>query len=308
MVTKAQKIRLGVFILLTFILMLVFIVLIVGRQVFERRDTYRIVYENISVSGLQVGAQVKYHGIRIGRVDALRIDPENVNNVIVDISVEQGTPIKSDAQAQLIIVGITGLKQIEILGGTNEAPTLEPGSTIMAGISLFDDISGRAEIILNKLDVVLSNIAGLTNPYNQEKLTNILTNLDYLMEENKGAITGIVSNIDSISVNIAQISNSAAESFDKINTVINSPEVERILTNTAKFSDDLSRTEIDVLASELQSTLEQINRTFTHIDLTFLRGRRDILITLETMKEAVDYLNEFSRAISEDPSLLLRRK
>ena len=52
----------------------------------------------------------------------------------------------------------------------------------------------------------------------------------------------------------------------------------------------------------------QANDAFLHIDLTILKSRQDILQTLEILKETIEYLNEFSRQISENPSILLRTK
>ena len=283
MITKVQKARLGVFLFICFLLLAGFVMIIAGNRLLERLDTYYIAYEDVSVSGLQVGAQVKYHGITVGRVETIRIDPMDANRVIVEVRVESGTPIKEDTQATLILTGITGLKQVELFGGTREAELLKPGSYIEAGRTFFDDISVSVEEITTKLDRVLANIDGLTSLDNQEKFSNLLTNLE-------------------------QISLTTLSAVDKFEETINSPEIEGILANTAKFTDELARTDIAGLVEELNSAVAQANQTFTHLDLMIIRSRRDILLTFETMKEAVDNLEEFSRLLSEDPSLILRRR
>ncbi len=283
MVTKAQKVRLGVFLFIGIGLLLIFLLIIAGSRLYERLDTYYIAYEDVSVSGLQVGAQVKYHGLRVGRVENIRIDHEDVNRVIVEIKVEKGTPIKVDTEASLILVGITGLKQVELFGGTREADLLEPNGFIRSGTTFFDDISISVEEITTKLDRVLSNIDSLTSISNQVKFANMLTNLELITHTTMSAV-------------------------EKLETTFNSPEFESILLNTAKFSDDLAQTDISGLVKDLNDAIIQANQTFTHVDLMVIRSRRDILLTFETLKEAADNFEEFSRQLSEDPSLILRRR
>ncbi|HPR18249.1 MAG TPA: MlaD family protein, partial [Candidatus Cloacimonadota bacterium] len=135
MVSNAQKFRLGIFIVAVSILLIFFMIMVAGNKIMEKRDSYYIKYEDTSVSGLQVGGAVKYYGISIGRVEAIDIDKEDVSNVIVTVSVKSGTPLKENVEASLNFVGITGLLQIEISGGTNEAEFLKPKSFIPAGES-----------------------------------------------------------------------------------------------------------------------------------------------------------------------------
>jgi len=283
MVTKTQKVRLGIFLFFGILLLIIFIILIAGERLLERVDTYYIAYEDVSISGLQIGAQVKYHGINVGRVESLHIDPEDVNRVIVEVRVERGTPIKVDTEASLILVGITGLKQVELFGGTREAELLAPGGFIKAGRTFFDDISFSVEELTTKLDRVLSNIDALTDQENQIKFSNMLTNLERISESSLTAV----------------------EQFEQ---TLNSPEFQSIVSNTAKFTEELAQIELTATLEELNAAIAQANQTFMHIDLMVIRSRRDILITFETLKEAADNFEEFTRQLSEDPSLLLRRR
>ena len=40
--------------------------------------------------------------------------------------------------------------------------------------------------------------------------------------------------------------------------------------------------------------------------VSFSKSRTDLVYTIESLKETSDYLNQFSRLISEDPSILVR--
>ena len=183
MVSSAQKFRLGIFIVVFSVLMIIFLILVAGSKIMEKRDIYYIRYENTSVSGLQIGGPVKYRGIGIGRVDDIIIDAEDVTNIIVIVSIKAGTPIKEDMRASLIPIGITGLLQVEITGGSKEASFLKTRSFISAGVSTFESISGKAEIISEKLEQLLNNLAEITNEENRKKINNIINNVDEMITD-----------------------------------------------------------------------------------------------------------------------------
>lgn len=84
---------------------------------------YRVTF-NESVSGLKPGEPVKYHGVDVGVVKALTLDPKDPRKVIVDITLDKLTPVKTDTRAQLKLKGITGLVYIELSGGAPEAQAL----------------------------------------------------------------------------------------------------------------------------------------------------------------------------------------
>src|SRR5262245_64319463 len=56
---------------------------------------YRVIFDS-SVSGLQVGGNVLFNGIRVGEVTSLRIDPDKPSQVIAMLAVNKSRPIRSD--------------------------------------------------------------------------------------------------------------------------------------------------------------------------------------------------------------------
>lgn len=308
MVTKAQKFRLGIFILITSVLLIVFLILIAGKKILEKRDTYYIKYEDRSVTGLQIGGPVKYHGIRIGRVDEIKIDSENVANVIVTLSIKDQTPIKKDVKATLVPIGITGLLQIEIVGGTNEAELIKPLEYIEPGESKFENITGKAEVIAEKLEILLNNFTKLTNESNRKKFNSIITNVDEMVYENKNSVNNIVSNFDDASKEITTLTKSATESVENLNKILEGEEIQGILSNLDKSSSEISKVDLHLLLQDTHNAIKDLNDTVDEIGATHLRSRQDIVDTIESLNETIDYLNEFSRQISEDPSLLLRSR
>jgi len=272
---------------------------------------------------LQLGSAVKYYGITIGRVEDITFKKDNVNDVIVDISIKAGTPIKQDVEASLVGVGITGLKQIEITGGSDEAELLPPGSRIQAGKDAFSDITGKAEIIAEKSELLINRLNDLVNDNNRQKVSRILLSLDSLLAninqlvgDNQTEITAIIANTDTISSVVKNIAANTDIAMARVRELLESEDLDRILENSAAVSDSLKQTKIkqlvnrDIVESiqKLNSALEQASRTFSHIDLTVMKGRDDLFKSLEDLEETLENLREFSRQISEDPSVLIRSR
>src|ERR1043165_4633223 len=67
---------------------------------------YRVIFDS-SVSGLQVGGNVLFNGIRVGEVTSLRLDPDKPNQVIAMLAVNKSTPIRSDTRVGLEFAGLT---------------------------------------------------------------------------------------------------------------------------------------------------------------------------------------------------------
>jgi phospholipid/cholesterol/gamma-HCH transport system substrate-binding protein len=90
----------------------------------QRDDvTYRIHFAE-SVSGLAVGDAVKFHGVDVGNVTAITLDPQNPRLVQVDVRLRKGTPVKTDTRASLKLKGITGVVYVELTGGSPNAKSL----------------------------------------------------------------------------------------------------------------------------------------------------------------------------------------
>lgn len=122
-----------------------------ARELFEKTDTYYVAFQDVSVSGMEVGSSVKYLGINVGTISDIEINPEDVTSILLELSLKSGTPIKEDSRAEIVSLGITGMKAIEIRGGSNEAKLLNPGSHIEPGESLTSKISGKADVIAEKV-------------------------------------------------------------------------------------------------------------------------------------------------------------
>ena len=314
MVSRAQKIRLGIFLTISISILLATIGIITGSRLLKKKDTYYIRYKEMSLTGLEIGSPVKYRGLRIGRIEDMYIDENDVTSIIVEISIDPKTPIKEDNEAVIDYLSIAaGLKMIEIMGGTNESKRLPPNSFIKAGQSLVDTITGKAEVITEKLEMILNNFAEITSPNRQEKLyrlidntTNTLESFQTLLDTNQVSVFHTVRNIERFSNHLDSFMVTSNMAINDIRKITQSPKLMTTVDNVEKITTELQQANLSDLIAKLASAVEQTNRTFTHLDLTILKSRHDILSSTEILRESLEYFNEFTRLISENPSLLLR--
>jgi phospholipid/cholesterol/gamma-HCH transport system substrate-binding protein len=317
MANKAQKFRLGVFLITGFSLIIITIIIIAGSNLSQKRDNYYINFLNESVGGLDVGSKVNYQGIGVGRVEDITISPEDVTSIIVAISIKGGTPIKSDAKASLSPVGITGLNAIEIKGGTNESKLLPPESYIEVEKSLFGTITNKAVSITEQLDELIKSLNKLADQGNIDNIASIIGNLDDILTENRSTLEGTMTNLELISGDVASFTHvleskldtlvsSATQSIVAVNKILNNDSINKIITNLDTISTDLAGADLDVLIASVNSSVLRLESMMSTVDNTVSRSRRDIIDILESAREAMENLNEFSKQINDNPSAIIR--
>jgi phospholipid/cholesterol/gamma-HCH transport system substrate-binding protein len=222
--TKINFFKIGIFILI-FTLMLLAVIFWLGKYGFEKKkfDEYTIYFKE-SVSGLNVGSAIKYKGFEVGNVNEIKINPNNSEEIELNILIQKGTPIKEDNYAILGNLGITGLKYIELKGGTNDSPLLkenEAGIKIIQSktsdlVSLFDstqDITQEFMLVLNQIKKVLDD-------KNIDKFSNILTKSENSASKIEQLSDYLIKNEKKIDLLLKDISNlvkTSNESFISVN-------------------------------------------------------------------------------------------
>ncbi len=317
---RAQKIRLGIFIFISSAILLILIGFFTAQRLFEKTDTYYVAYEDVSVSGLEVGSPVKYLGINMGTISQIYIDPDNVNRVIVRISLKAGTPVKEDATADIVAMGITGLKTIEVRGGSQEADFLEEEEFIQQGTSLVEDISGQAEVIAFKVEEVLNNLIDFTQPENLNRVSETVdkiadmtdnANNSFLMvnevvQENREELRETVTQANAMASNFNKTSEELVAASNKFNLLMQSDTIGEILGNLRDISITLQETDLNQLIENLASTAAQTQQMLVKLDADIDRGSKDLGVNLLLLKNTLENLEDVSRQIQSNPSVLIR--
>lgn len=313
MVTRAQKIRLGIFIIISITVILIAIGTLSYDRVFDTRDIYYITYEDVSVSGLDVGSQVKYLGLNVGNVRDIKIDPKDITSIIVTVAIEQGTPIKEDVRAEISTIGITGLKQIELRGGTVESDMLQPGGYIQPGKSLTEDITGRAEVITEKIELVLNNLLELSSPDNQNRIfafvdesANTVRNISEVVDENRERMDRTMSNLDTLVVELKLMSMAAKTTAETFNKFMSSDTLNTMLADMQNITSRIRDVDLTKLTTDVNNVLVSLDDVLTHTETLVMRNSGKFVDTIDELHLITRYLSSTARRIDSNPSILIR--
>ncbi|WP_348518508.1 MlaD family protein [Campylobacter sp. CCS1377] len=288
MENRANYFFVGFFVFGVFFAGIFFVMWMSGFSQKQEFEYYQI-YTQESVAGLGIKAPVRFLGVEIGSVEEINIDTKEGIGVSILIKVKKGTPIKEDTYANLQFQGITGLKFIQLQGGSNEAPFLKTSDKNIATIkikesflSTFDRQSGKlfslVETADNKTKVLLSD----------QNLKNLSIALENLASVSK------TLNKDT-KVMTQKIIN-ASEDISKMAKAIEKT------ANYEKFNQTLDS--IEKSANAINNLSQKISTKFDEYD----EIKYDLGVNLELLRRLLVQSNEFIRNLEQSPSDLLFKK
>jgi phospholipid/cholesterol/gamma-HCH transport system substrate-binding protein len=187
METKANYVLIGASTIAGALLIMLFALWITTGDLRRGFNTYDVVFDD-PVRGLSEGGEVRFNGIKVGEVDSLRIDPDNTNRVIARIRVSTDVPLKTDSEAQLEAIGLTGVTLIQLSAGSADAELIRgtfggPPPRIQGRGSQIDQIVARGEEVAMRASEAMASVRDLLTEENIAKVTAILQNLQEISEQ-----------------------------------------------------------------------------------------------------------------------------
>lgn len=270
------RLKVGLFVTISFLLLTSAILWLAGSRFFQSVDIYQIVFDK-SVSGLLPGAAVEYQGVTVGKVESVRLTEEMPPRAAVTIAVAPDTPIRQDTTAHLIGSFVTGIRFIELEGGSSSAPPLEPGGTIAVEEGGLEEFRDRASEIGQRLLMVLTRIEE-----------------DFLSAQNQAAVTSFLQNISVIAENLRV-------SLDEISTTETRTALKLMVDNLAqaaagiKSATDAINEIREEVFKDFKATIIQVRQTAA-VTANLARDLRQLTIHLDQV--VVDNQNELRRLLA----------
>lgn len=133
------------------------------------------------VGGLNPQAQVRYRGIRAGKVTSIEINPLNPKEIHVRISLPDRFPVTVSTRAELGYLGVTGLALVELSDDGSDASPLQPGDDGELRIpmrgSAFGTLGSNMNDTMDALRGVLVRLHGLLDERNVAHMSATVSNL-----------------------------------------------------------------------------------------------------------------------------------
>jgi phospholipid/cholesterol/gamma-HCH transport system substrate-binding protein len=308
--THEQKIRLGVFLSLATVIFIAVAGFFIIPKLRDPGDEYTVNFRDTSVQGLIVGSLVKYRGVEMGRVIRIRVNPTNLDSVLVDVKIRPGLVMKTDMRAVLVYVGLTGQKYIELSGGTLAAENLKAHAEIATGRGLGE----KAEDIVANIDTTAKRITELLAPENIERFSAFLENaekssatLSEVLESRRTSLENTLANFEKASLEFAR----ATEKFVPM-TEDMSRLIKTIETNSQETLGNISRRfsseEMGQAIKDVRAFLDTASVSLKKVESVLLEQQSELTRTFSSLGVAVENLARFSREIADEPSALLRTR
>lgn len=314
-ITGAQKRRVAIFFLFGIGIIILLTAVLVGNKLLKREDCYYSRFTDISVAGLTEGSSVKFQGMNIGHVSAISIDHENTEVVQIEFCLKPGVPIKDGTMAQLGNIGITGLKFLELQGG-GQGKDIPVGGEIPSMKSGWDEITGKATVIAEKLESILNTVNIAIKGLKKEDVESIVHNIDgisgsvnVMLKENKDDIRSIVSRVDvllkEVNSNMSNISAITKNVKDLTSPEGSITKTLLIVEDTVReLNKDYKEADIKDKIDKMFALVETTQKTIDTVNLTLERSKENIDTSLTEMSEGMSNFSEFTRIIMENPSAL----
>jgi phospholipid/cholesterol/gamma-HCH transport system substrate-binding protein len=209
METRANHVLIGLFTLIVATLAVLFALWAAKYSSDKNYNEYDVVFHE-AVTGLSRGGIVQYNGIAVGEVVDMHLDDKDPNRVIVRIRVAADTPIKTDTQAKLAVIGLTGVLQIQLSGGTPGAARLvakegEKVPVIEAKESALSKLLNSTEDIATTATDILLRLNRMLSEDNVRRITMTLDHLETItgtVATQKGDIAALLTNLKAASARL----------------------------------------------------------------------------------------------------------
>ena len=302
MYSKVNYTIVGIFVVLFSIGMAWFAFWLAKYGLQEEYNLYKIEMKD-SISGLAKDSNVKLHGVDIGRVSEIHIDPNNIEIINIFVQIKKEVPIKEDMVASTQMLGVTGLLSIEIHGGTNAAKTLVPTDEYVPVIK-------SKPSMLSKLT---NSLEGLS-----DRLTNLLSRSEALLsDKNLDNVSKILDNVEKVSAQGEAVELKAIASMEEVDTTLQEFRVsmDNINTKFTQATVDFKQMQKDFAAIKGVSIptinkLFQTSKDFRRVTLKFEksldRGDYNLKKMIEPMLVDIQILskqlNDTTKSLGENPS------
>lgn len=148
----------------------------------EKTAEYLVVTKQ-NVTGLNPQAQVRYRGIRVGKVKDIRLDRSDVRNILISIEIDADVPVTRSTTAKLGYQGVTGIAHVLLEdSGKDDAPLLADAAggapRISMSLSLMDELGESGSGALKQARALLTNANDLLNEENRKRFGAALANLE----------------------------------------------------------------------------------------------------------------------------------
>jgi phospholipid/cholesterol/gamma-HCH transport system substrate-binding protein len=302
--SSKNKVQLGVFVIAGTILLVIVLYLIGNRQnIFS--NTIKVNTQFANVNGLQLGNNVRYSGIDIGTVHAIKMQSDTL--ILVEMSLKESMIqyLKKDAVATIGSDGLVGNMIVNIIPREGNSPPVTSGDTIASYSRMSTDN------MLTTLNSTNQNLALLSADL--LKVTTEILHGDGTIasllndKEVSNDIESTIKNLKTSTADMAIMTQELSKTIDRIdmdNSVvgvlltdsIQGQKVKKIIETVAIASQDIQKVSasLDTITTRITNGKGTVHHLTTDENLV-----KNIDSTMQHIKEGTAKFNENMEALKK---------
>ncbi len=244
-----------------------------------------------TISSLQPQAQVRFRGVPVGKVEFIGFDYKTKGNVLIRISVDEGTPLTKATFATISSQGVTGLGFIQLEDNGAAAELLVPNDNDPPRIELkpglLDKLLSKSEVILEQVEQASTQLNQLLGKENQQVLVGTITQigqaadsfnklalkldpvasaLPALSRETSATLRSLKTAADDVSTTATEVGNSAQRLNAKGGPIDKLAEGGAALAATSETFSAATLPRLGEVAEETARAMRQLRRTVNAVD------------------------------------------
>jgi phospholipid/cholesterol/gamma-HCH transport system substrate-binding protein len=261
--------------------------------------------------GLEPGSTVRYAGgPKVGRIEKLRIDPQNPARMDVTFSVQSSLPVKTDSHVKIMSLSPLGDNHLEVLAG--KGTTLAPNGAVLPSIPYTDFnaiteqitlIAPQAQELLETLNdravevkETLARVNDLLNAQNRANLAGTLAETRGMISEDRPLLNSTLHHANDASQKLGPLIDNFKKTSDQATQALN--HIDGMIGE--------NRPDVHQAVLQLRQTLAVAKNLVGRLDQTMDVNSQNIDELLENLRHVSENLKEFTNTIKTRPYTLIR--
>ncbi len=322
------EIKAGALVLVSGAALLVFVGAMLGWQDVAVTNQFFTYFTD--VQGLNVGGEVRFGGLKVGKVAAIspNLEPDGDHSQIrVDFTVKPEIPVNEASMAYITQRTLTSDKHLEVTTGKGDAAVVTEGF-IESGVgglfgqlaSVTENVQGLFEDVRALLGVeeqveesgeLEATIAGLLSG-----VETTITEGEGLVKDVRGVVSDSKEDVDVILDKVKEVETSAKDLVDNLNGVIaENREDIGVTIDQVRDTTERVNTLIADITTDLQGITDTLGETLANAEVlsgearSVVEANRPVIEDLILdLRETIRNLKAFSRTMAEQPQAIIRGK
>lgn len=290
MAEKTSKFVVGLFVTIGVLIGASAIVWLGASKYFQRGAAY-VTYFDESVQGLSADSIVKYRGVEIGRIENIRVAPDNKLIEIV-MKINLRGDLEHTTVTQLKDVGITGMKFIELDHRVPGEADLSPEIVFAAEYPIIPSRPSEIRQVFSKVDKIIEKIEAIDIQEISGQITSMIKSVNTFLTGPK--LSNILSNLETGAANLDK-------TILDLDTLLTGPKMNTILSNVESVTTHLDKAVIDVEEIIAQGGLAEVlvEAKDTIIETRALVTNLKDKVTALKLAKTMETANEFIEGLGK---------